>query len=79
MSDISGGTSGGAASFDGKVSLLPYTKERFIQECAIRLYSNMNFDSYGAFSVQDCVRNAVNRAKALAQQLEFSDVKFTKN
>ena len=39
----------------------------------------MNFDSYGAFSVQDCVRNAVNRAKALAQQLEFSDVKFTKN
>ena len=87
-SGTNGGGSGGS-SFDGKVTLekscniniknflLPYTKERFIQECAKDLYANMNFDtSLGGMNEFIAAQKAISRAKTLARELENNHYNF---
>ena len=93
-SGTNGGGSGGS-SFDGNVTIkkiekdcniktknyvLPYTKERFIQECAMSLYANMNFDNpyIGGMSENFAAKKAVSRAITLAREFEYGNVKFAK-
>lgn len=72
-----GGAAGGAAAFDGIIKEVPpvklsaYTKDRFIQECALSLFANTHFDD-GA-NVVRAANEAVNRAKILANQLTFEE------
>jgi hypothetical protein len=73
----SGASGGGAAGFDGvikevqPVKLSAYTKDRFIQECALSLFANTHFDN-GA-NVVRAASEAVNKAKILASQLTFEE------
>lgn len=72
-----GGAAGGVAGFDGVIKEVPpvklsaYTKDRFIQECALSLFANTHFDN-GA-NVVRAASEAVNRAKILANQLTFEE------
>lgn len=68
LSGEGGASGGGAAGFDG---ILKYTKDRFIQECAISLFANTHFGD-GA-NVARAASEAVNRAKILASQLTFTE------
>lgn len=73
----SGASGGGAVGFDGVIKEVPpvklsaYTKDRFIQECALSLFANTHFDN-GA-NVVRAASEAVNRAKILASQLTFEE------
>ena len=68
---------GGAAAFDGVIKEVPpiklsaYTKDRFIQECALSLFANTLFDH--GINVVRAANEAVNRAKILADQLTFEE------
>ena len=69
--------SGAAAAFDGVIKEVPpvklsaYTKDRFIQECALSLFANTLFDN--STNVVRAANEAVNRAKILADQLTFEE------
>ena len=68
---------GVAAAFDGVIKEVPpvklsaYTKDRFIQECALSLFANTHFDN--SANVVRAANEAVNRAKILANQLTFEE------
>ena len=68
---------GAAAAFDGVIKEVPpvklsaYTKDRFIQECALSLFANTLFDN--GTNVVRAANEAVNRAKILADQLTFEE------
>ena len=68
---------GGASAFDGVIKEVPpvklsaYTKDRFIQECALSLFANTHFDN--SANVVRAANEAVNRAKILANQLTFEE------
>lgn len=68
---------GVAAAFDGVIKEVPpiklsaYTKDRFIQECALSLFANTLFDN--GTNVVRAANEAVNRAKILANQLTFEE------
>ena len=68
---------GGAAAFDGVIKEVPpiklsaYTKDRFIQECALSLFANTLFNN--GTNVVRAANEAVNRAKILADQLTFEE------
>ena len=68
---------GAAAAFDGVIKEVPpvklsaYTKDRFIQECALSLFANTHFDNNA--NVVRAANEAVNRAKILADQLTFEE------
>ena len=71
-------SSGGvAAAFDGVIKEVPpiklsaYTKDRFIQECALSLFANTLFNN--GTNVVRAANEAVNRAKILADQLTFEE------
>lgn len=72
------GGAAGAAAFDGVIKEVPpvklsaYTKDRFIQECALSLFANTHFDD-GGTNVVRAANEAVNRAKILANQLTFEE------
>ena len=69
--------SGAAAEFDGVIKEVPpvklsaYTKDRFIQECALSLFANTLFNN--GTNVVRAANEAVNRAKILADQLTFEE------
>ena len=69
--------SGVAAAFNGVIKEVPpiklsaYTKDRFIQECALSLFANTLFDH--GINVVRAANEAVNRAKILADQLTFEE------
>jgi len=66
--------------FDGKVKneVLPYTKKRFIQECAMRIYSNYSFytftneysKKYNLPTIETIAKSVVQNATLLANELE---------
>ena len=68
---------GAAAVFDGVIKEVPpvklsaYTKDRFIQECALSLFANTLFNN--GTNVVRAANEAVNRAKILADQLTFEE------
>ena len=68
---------GVATAFDGVIKEVPpiklsaYTKDRFIQECALSLFANTLFDH--GINVVRAANEAVNRAKILADQLTFEE------
>ena len=68
---------GGAAAFDGVIKEVPpvkvsaYTKDRFIQECALSLFANTLFNN--CTNVVIAANEAINRAKILADQLTFEE------
>ena len=68
---------GAAAVFDGVIKEVPpiklsaYTKDRFIQECALSLFANTLFNN--GTNVVRAAKEAVNRAKILADQLTFEE------
>ena len=68
---------GDAAAFDGVIKEVPpiklsaYTKDRFIQECALSLFANTLFNN--GTNVVRAANEAVNRAKILADQLTFEE------
>ena len=68
---------GGAAAFDGVIKEVPpiklsaYTKDRFIQECALSLFANTLFNN--GTNVVRAANEAINRAKILADQLTFEE------
>ena len=70
-------TGGAAAAFDGVIKEVPpiklsaYTKDRFIQECALSLFANTLFEN--GTNVVRVANEAVNRAKILADQLTFEE------
>ena len=70
-------SAGGAAAFDGVIKEVPpvklsaYTKDRFIQECALSLFANTHFDN--SANVVRAANEGVNRAKILADQLTFEE------
>lgn len=70
-------SAGSVASFDGVIKEVPpvklsaYTKDRFIQECALSLFANTLFDH--GINVVRAANEAVNRAKILADQLTFEE------
>ena len=72
--EYAGGT---ATAFDGVIKEVPpvklsaYTKDRFIQECALSLFANTLFDN--GTNVVRAANEAVNRAKILADQLTFEE------
>ena len=75
LAGVNGTESAGgvAASFDGVIKEVPpvklsaYTKDRFIQECALSLFANTLFNN--GTNVVRAANEAVNRAKILADQL----------
>lgn len=77
MIDIPTGGGATAATFDGVITSIPplkngpYSKERFIQECAMSLFSNTNFNN--ETNIIQAANNAINRAKQLASMMEFSE------
>lgn len=70
---ISGGT-GGVATFDGVIKTLPqienapYSRERFIQECAMRIIAFSDLDRN---SPTILVERAVTTATLLANRLKL--------
>ena len=68
---------GAAVAFDGVIKEVPpvklsaYTKDRFIQECALSLFANTLFNN--GTNVVRAANEAVNRAKILADQLTFEE------
>lgn len=74
-------TGGGGVSavkpFDGVITSIPplkngpYSKERFIQECTISLFSNTNFNN--ETNIIQAANNAINRANELANMMQFSE------
>lgn len=77
MAEITGGGGATVSSFNGVITSIPllknapYSKERFIQECAISLFSNTNFNN--ETNIIQSANNAINRAKQLASMMEFSE------
>ena len=69
LSDTTGGeTTVQFPKFPWEVSVLPMSKERFIQECAIILYGNVDFNNSKIpveVAATDCVTKATLLAKAL--------------
>ena len=70
-------SSGVAAAFDGVIKEVPpvklsaYTKDRFIQECALSLFAITLFNN--GTNVVRAANVAVNRAKILADQLTLEE------
>lgn len=68
-----GGATGGA-TFDGVIKTLPqienapYSRERFIQECAMRIIAFSDFDKYSPTAL---VERAVTTAALLANRLKL--------
>ena len=65
-------TGGATAVFDGNVNIvaMPYSKERFIQECAMTLFANTLFND--GVNIVRAANEAVSRATVLASKLTFT-------
>ena len=63
-----------APVFDGNIKSLPnlqiqgYSKDRFIQEMAMRLFANIDFKS-SVISIEALAKQCVERSKILAYEL----------
>ena len=65
--------SGGASTmpeFPWEILQKPFDKDRFIQECAIKLFTNTDF-SHSTLPISVIAKDSVNKAKALANALKL--------
>lgn len=74
MAEVAGGAASGAAVFNGEIKTLPglkqdgYTKDGLIQQAAIMLFANTNFETCG-MTPESVAKISVERAKLLANEL----------
>ena len=73
MAEVAGGAAG-AAVFNGEIKTLPglkqdgYTKDGLIQQAAMMLFANTNFETCG-MTPESVAKISVEKAKLLANEL----------